>query len=239
MVSNGKRRVALLGKIDLLRLYSASEGLDLIKETASAKFDESVDVVYKLGLDPKQNENRIRGTVILPQGRGKTECILVFAKGEKVKEAEEAGADFVGAEELVEKVAGGWLEFDRVIATPDIMSVVSKLGRILGPRGMMPSPKSGTVTPDVGMAVQEFKSGKIEFRLDEYGNVHAPFGLASFSSAALQENLVALSEAILSEKPEGAKGKYIKGIAISTTMGPGIKLDPDALLNMAKQQQPD
>jgi len=227
----GKRNAALLEKVDRQKFYAVDEGLALLKDCASANFAEAAEVVFKLGLDPKQNENRIRGTVILPKGRGKVERILVFAKGEKLKEAEAAGADFSGGDDMVEKVAGGWLAFDRVIATPDMMSSVSKLGRILGPRGLMPSPKSGTVTVDIESAVKEFKGGKIEFRLDEYGNVHAPFGLASFSFEDLKVNVLALTRAILDEKPEGAKGKYVKGAALSTTMGPGIKLDVDTLLH--------
>lgn len=231
-MTRSKRYAAALGTVDREQLYAPDEALELLKSCAGAKFDESVDVVFKLGVDPKQNENRIRSTVVLPRGRGKTERVLVFTKGEKVKEAQEAGADHVGADELIKKVEGGWLDFDRVIATPDMMSGVGKLGRVLGPRGLMPSPKSGTVTPHVGDAVREFKRGKIEFRLDDYGNIHAPFGRASFSAEHLKENLVALTAALLAEKPEGTKGKYIRGVTISTTMGPGIKLDPDKLLHL-------
>ncbi len=232
-MANGKRMTAVLDKVDREQHYAPDEAIALLKETASAKFAESADAVFRLGIDPKQNENRIRGTVILPKGRGKTERILVFAKGEKIKEAEGAGADFAGGEELAKKVEGGWLDFDRVIATPDMMSVVGKLGRVLGPRGLMPSPKSGTVTAEVGEPVGEFKRGKIEFRLDDYANVHAPFGLASFSAEDLKENLMALTQSLLAERPEGAKGKYVKSITISTTMGPGIKVDPDLLVGEA------
>ncbi len=230
---NGKRQAALLEKVDRDKFYTTEEAVALLRESKTAKFEESADVVFKLGLDPKHNENRIRSTVVLPNGRGKTEIILVIAQGDKAKEAEAAGADFVGAEDMIEKVSGGWLDFDRMIATPDMMAVVSKLGRVLGPRGLMPSPKSGTVTMDIGDAVKEFKAGKIEFRLDEYGNVHAPFGLASFEAGDLKQNLLALTSAVVSAKPEGAKGKYIKGVSISATMGPGIKLDQDELLSQA------
>jgi large subunit ribosomal protein L1 len=232
-MAQGKRQTALLEKVDREKLYATTEAVNLLKETVSAKFEESVDAVFRLGLDPKINENRIRATVILPKGRGKTERILVIAKGEKIKEAEAAGADFAGSDELLAKIEGGWMEFDRMISTPDMMSGVGKLGRVLGPRGLMPSPKSGTVTLDVGAAVEEFKRGKIEFRLDEFSNVHVPFGVGSFSVEDLKENLVALMGAILSEKPEGAKGKYLKAVSISTTMGPGIKLDPDELAALA------
>lgn len=232
-MTRSKRYAAALTKVDREQLYAPDEGLALLKSSTGAKFDESVDAVFKLGVDPKQNENRIRSTVVLPRGRGKTERVLVFAKGEKIKEAEQAGADFVGGDDLIKKIEGGWLEFDRVIAAPDMMSGVGKLGRVLGPRGLMPSPKSGTVTPHVGDAVKEFKRGKIEFRLDDYGNIHAPFGKASFPAEHLRDNLVALAAALVAEKPEGTKGKYIKGVTISTTMGPGIKLDPDKLLHLA------
>lgn len=232
-MANGKRQTAMLEKVDRDKLYTTEEAVALLKETKTAKFEESADVVFKLGLDPKQNENRIRSTVVLPHGRGKTEVILVIAQGDKAKEAEDAGADFVGDDDMIEKVSGGWLEFDRMIATPDMMSGVSKLGRVLGPRGLMPSPKSGTVTMDIADAVKEFKAGKIEFRLDEYGNVHAPFGVASFEAGDLKQNLVALASALVAAKPEGVKGKFIKGVSISTTMGPGIKLDQDELLSQA------
>jgi len=230
---NGKRQAALLEKVDRDKFYTTEEAVALIRESKTAKFEESADVVFKLGVDPKHNENRIRSTVVLPSGRGKTEIILAIAQGDKAKEAQDAGADFVGAEDMIEKVSGGWLDFDRMIATPDMMAAVSKLGRVLGPRGLMPSPKSGTVTMDIGDAVKEFKAGKIEFRLDEYGNVHAPFGLASFEANDLKQNLLALTSAIVAAKPEGTKGKYITGVSISATMGPGIKLDQDELLSQA------
>lgn len=236
MPERGKRWTALLERVDRTRRYGLDEGLALLKETASARFDESADAVFRLGLDPKRNENRIRGTVVLPKGLGKTERILVFAKGEAQKAAEEAGADVVGGDELVKKVQEGWLAFDRVIATPEMMGAVGKLGRILGPRGLMPSPKTGTVTNDVAAAVREIKRGKVEFRLDEYANVHAPFGRASFPLEDLRENLLALTAAILAEKPEGAKGKYVRALTISTTMGPGIKLDADEVVRLASSQ---
>jgi len=236
MSTRGKRFVGLLEKVDREHFYPLDEGIGLLKDTASAKFDESVDAVFRLGIDPKRNENRIRSTVVMPKGLGKTERIAVFAKGEKLKEAEEAGADVAGGDDLVQRVEEGWLEFDRVIATPDMMSSVGKLGRILGPRGLMPSPKSGTVTNEVAEAVREIKLGKVEFRLDDYANIHAPIGRASFDAEALRENLLALTEAILNERPEGVKGKYVRAVTVSTTMGPGVKLDPDALTRLAAER---
>jgi large subunit ribosomal protein L1 len=223
----GKRYVALRQKVDPGVFYSVEEAVHLLKETATAKFDETAEVAFRLGLDPKKNEHRIRGTVILPHGTGKNVKVLVFAKGEAVTEAEEAGADWVGGEDLVKKIEGGWMEFDRVVATPDMMGAVSRLGRILGPRGLMPSPKTGTVTKDVGQAVRELKQGKLEFRLDEYAQLHSPFGRASFREEQLLENLLALAAAVFEEKPTDVKGRYLRRATISLTMGPGIKLDPD------------
>ena len=223
----GKRITAVAEKVDREQLYTLNDAINLLKETASAKFDEAAEAVMKLNIDPKKNEHRIRGTVALPNGTGKDVRVCVIAKGEKITEAESAGADFVGGEELVEKIdKEGWLEFDRMVATPDMMSVVSGLGRVLGPRGLMPSPKSGTVTMDVGSAVDELKKGKLEFRVDEYGQVHCLFGRMSFDAAKLEENFVALGKAVLGEKPTDIKGRFVKSISISSTMGPGIKLDP-------------
>jgi large subunit ribosomal protein L1 len=228
-MERSKRYGAVKEKVDRTKFYTVEEAVKLMKECATARFDESADAVFRLAVDPKKNEHRIRGTVTLPHGTGKPVTVLAFAKGEKLKEAQEAGADFAGGEDVVKKIEGGWMEFDRVVATPDMMGVVSKLGKILGPRGLMPSPKSGTVTPDIGTAVKELKRGKLEFRLDEYGNVHSSFGRCSFSVEQLKENLVALAAAILDEKPADVKGRFIKSVTISSTMGPGIKVDPDDL----------
>lgn len=228
-MERSKRYVAVKEKVDRTKFYTVEEAVKLMKECATAKFDESADAVFRLAVDPKKNEHRIRGTVTLPHGTGKSVTVLAFAKGEKLKEAQEAGADFVGGEDLVKKIEEGWMEFDRVVATPDMMGIVSKLGKILGPRGLMPSPKSGTVAPDIGTAVKELKRGKLEFRLDEYGNIHSSFGRCSFSVEQLKENLIALAAAILDEKPADVKGRFIKSVTISSTIGPGIKVDPDDL----------
>ena len=228
-MERSKRYVAVKEKVDRTKFYTVEEAVKLMKECATAKFDESADAVFRLAVDPKKNEHRIRGTVTLPHGTGRSVTVLAFAKGEKLKEAQEAGADFAGGEDLVKKIEEGWMEFDRVVATPDMMGIVSKLGKILGPRGLMPSPKSGTVTPDIGTAVKELKRGKLEFRLDEYGNVHSSFGRCSFSVEHLKENLIALAAAILDEKPADIKGRFIKSVTISSTIGPGIKVDPDDL----------
>lgn len=228
-MERSKRYLAVKEKVDRTKFYTVEEAIKLMKECATAKFDESADAAFRLAVDPKKNEHRIRGTVTLPHGTGKPVTVLAFAKGDKLKEAQEAGADFAGGEDLVKKIEGGWMEFDRVVATPDMMGVVSKLGKILGPRGLMPSPKSGTVTPDIGTAVKELKRGKLEFRLDEYGNVHSTFGRCSFTDEQLKENLIALTAAILDEKPADIKGRFIKSVTISSTLGPGIKVDPDDL----------
>ncbi|MFN4218169.1 MAG: 50S ribosomal protein L1 [Candidatus Bipolaricaulia bacterium] len=228
-MERSKRYVAVKEKVDRTKFYTVEEAVKLMKECATAKFDESADAVFRLAVDPKKNEHRIRGTVTLPHGTGKSVTVLAFAKGEKLKEAQEAGADFAGGEDLVKKIEGGWMEFDRVVAAPDMMGIVSKLGKVLGPRGLMPSPKSGTVTPDIGTAVKELKRGKLEFRLDEYGNVHSSFGRCSFSVEQLKENFIALAAAILDEKPADVKGRFIKSVTISSTIGPGIKVDPDDL----------
>jgi len=228
-MERSKRYRAVYTKVDRQRLYGIEEAMKLLKETAKAKFDETAEAAFKLSVNPKKNEHRIRGTVSLPHGLGKTVKVLAFAKGEKLKEAQEAGADYVGGEDLVKKIEGGWLDFDKVVATPDIMNVVSKLGRILGPRGLMPSPKTGTVTPDIGQAVSELKRGRLEFKLDEYGNIQAPFGRCSLAPEALTENFMALAMGVFSEKPSDVKGRFFRGVTVSSTMGPGIKLDPDAV----------
>jgi large subunit ribosomal protein L1 len=207
------------------RAYEAGEAIDLAKRQAFAKFDEGLDLSVRLGVDPKHADQMVRGTVVLPHGTGKEARILVFASGEKVKEAEEAGADHVGGEEMAKKVQGGWLDFDAVVSTPDMMKEVGKLGRVLGPRGLMPNPKAGTVTFDVAKAVEEIKAGKVEFRVDKAGVMHAPFGRVSFEADALRENLSALIGAILRAKPSSSKGRYVESATISSTMGPGILLD--------------
>lgn len=205
--------------------YSLQGALEVVKEASFAKFDETIDVAVRLGVDPRHADQMVRGTVVLPHGRGRQVKVLVFAKGEKEKEASEAGADFVGSDELMEKVKGGWFGFDVAIATPDIMSSVGKLGRILGPRGLMPNPKTDTVTFDIARAVKEFKAGKIEFRVDKAGILHVPIGKASFAIEQLLDNAVTFLETVQRLKPAGSKGQYIKGVAISSTMGPGVKTD--------------
>ncbi len=237
-MERSKRYLAVKEKVDRTRFYTVEEAIKLMKECATAKFDESADAVFRLAVDPKKNEHRIRGTVTLPYGTGKPVTVLAFAKGEKLKEAQEAGADFAGGEDLAKKIIEeGWMEFDRVVATPDMMGVVSKLGKILGPRGLMPSPKSGTVTPDIWTAVKELKRGKLEFRLDEYGNVHSAFGRCSFSVEQLKENLIALAAAIMEEKPADIKGRFLKAVTISSTIGPGIKVDPDDVQKLVADQR--
>lgn len=226
MPNRGKRYLEALKVIDREKRYPLEEALELVKKTACAKFDETVEIAVKLGVNPKHADQMVRGSVVLPKGSGKSVRVLVFAKGEKEKEALEAGADYVGAEDLVEKIQGGWLDFDRAIATPDMMGTVGRLGKILGPRGLMPNPKSGTVTFDIARAVAEVKAGKIEFRVDKAGIMHVPLGKISFSPEALKENAGAFLEMLVKLKPASSKGQYIRGMAISSTMGPGIKLDP-------------
>ncbi len=230
----GKKFDAAKAKVDEGRAYVVEEGFKLLPETACAKFDETVEVSGRLGVDPKHPEQMVRGTVVLPHGIGKKVRVLVFAKGEKEIEAREAGADFVGAEELIEKVGKGWLDFDSAVATPDIMGAVGKLGKVLGPRGLMPNPKLGTVTFDVKRAVSDLKAGKVEFRVDKAGNIHVPVGKASFGAAKLKENFLALMEAIVKAKPSSSKGIYLRSLFVSTTMGPGIKLDAVEVRNQFK-----
>jgi len=207
------------------RPYDLGEAMELAKKNAYASFDETVEMVLRLGVDPKHADQMVRGTVVLPHGTGKSVRVLVFATGEKVKEAEEAGADVVGGEELAEKIQGGWLEFDAVISTPDMMKVAGRLGRVLGPRGLMPNPKSGTVTFDVAKAVEEIKAGRVEFRVDKAGLIHAPVGKASFEADQLRDNARALVSTVNRLRPAAAKGRYIRAAHVTTTMGPGIKLD--------------
>ncbi|MGI6605727.1 MAG: 50S ribosomal protein L1 [Peptococcia bacterium] len=225
MSSKGKRYEDALKQINN-ELYEPQAGLELVKNLAKAKFDETIDVAFRLNLDPRHADQQVRGAIVLPHGTGKTRTVLVFAKGEKAKEAEEAGADFVGAEEIVEKIQGGWFGFDVAVATPDMMGVVGRLGKLLGPKGLMPNPKVGTVTFDVARAIKEIKAGKVEYRVDKTGIVHAPVGKASFTLEMLQENFQALAEAVIKAKPSGAKGQYIKSVSLSSTMGPSVKLNP-------------
>ncbi|WP_346354658.1 50S ribosomal protein L1 [Azotosporobacter soli] len=222
----GKKYQEAAKLVDKDTLHEVDAAVELVKKTASAKFDETVEVAIKLGVDPKHADQQLRGAVVLPHGTGRTKRVLVFAKGEKVKEAEAAGADFVGAEELVTKIQGGWAEFDVAVATPDMMGLVGRLGKILGPKGLMPNPKVGTVTLDVTRAVNEIKAGKIEYRTDKAGNIHAPVGKASFDAEKLLENYQTLVETLIKAKPSAAKGQYIRSITFSTTMGPGVKVNP-------------
>jgi len=224
-VKRGKRYKQAVQSIDRSKYYAVEEAAELVKKNATAKFDETVDLALKLGVDPRQADQMVRGTVTLPHGAGKSVKLLVFAKGEKAREAEEAGADIVGSDELIEKVQSGWMDFDVAVATPDMMSAVGKLGRILGPKGLMPSPKSGTVTFDLAQAVKEIKAGKIEFRVDKNANIHVAVGKTSFDSKQIAENALAVIESIMKAKPAASKGTYLRRICISSTMGPGIKLD--------------
>lgn len=228
MSKSGKKFTGAKAKVEA-RGYKLAEAVKLAKQLSFTKFDESLDLVVRLSVDPRHADQNVRGTVALPHGSGKEVKVLVFAGGEKVKEAEEAGAEHVGGEEIAEKIQGGWMDFDAVVATPDMMKVVGKLGRVLGPRGLMPNPKTGTVTFDVGPAVEAIKAGKIEFRVDKAGIVHAPFGKASFTDDQLSENAAAVIAALMKAKPASAKGKYVKSISLSSTMGPGIKIDESAL----------
>ncbi len=230
----GKKHREARAKIDRSRQYPLDEALQLLKETAHANFDETVDLAVRLGVDPRKADQMVRGAVVLPNGLGKSVRVVVFAKGEKAQEATAAGADFVGAEDLVEKIKGGWFDFDTAIATPDMMGTVGKIGKLLGPRGLMPNPKVGTVTFDVGRAVQEAKSGKIEYRVEKAGIVHAPVGKVSFDVDKLRGNILALMDALIKAKPSAAKGTYLKKVSISSTMGPGINLDIPALQALVK-----
>ncbi|MGI6129644.1 MAG: 50S ribosomal protein L1 [bacterium] len=224
-MKKGKRYREAMAKIDREHLYEAAEALKLLKELPTAKFDETVEVSIRLGIDPRRADQQVRGAVVLPNGTGKKVRVVVFAKGEKAKEAEEAGAYMVGAEDIAEKVQAGWTDFDVAVATPDMMGVVGRLGRILGPRGLMPNPKAGTVTMDVGQAVKDIQGGKVEYRVDKTSIVHVPIGRVSFEFEKLAENYNALVDAILRAKPAAAKGQYVRSVAISSTMGPGIKIN--------------
>ncbi|HET9827624.1 MAG TPA: 50S ribosomal protein L1 [Nocardioidaceae bacterium] len=225
------------GSIETDKQYSPMQAIKLARTSSRKKFDETVDVAMRLGVDPRKADQMVRGTVNLPHGTGKTARVLVFANGDKAEAARDAGADFVGADDLIEKVNGGWLDFDAVVATPDMMGKVGRLGRVLGPRGLMPNPKTGTVTPDVVKAVTDIKGGKIEFRVDRHANLHFIIGKASFSEAQLAENYAAALEEVLRLKPASSKGRYLKKVTVSTTMGPGIQVDPNKTRNVAETDE--
>ncbi len=222
MAKKSKKYRAAMELIEQGKFYDADAAVEIVKKTASAKFDETIELHVRLGVDPKYADQQVRGAVVLPNGTGKTKRVLVFAKGDKVKEAEDAGADYVGSDELVEKIQGGWFDFDVAVATPDMMGVVGRLGKLLGPRGLMPNPKLGTVTPNIAQAISEQKAGKIEYRTDKAGNVHCPIGKASFEPDKLKENYQTLIDTLIRVKPAAAKGQYIKSVTLAATMGPGV-----------------
>jgi large subunit ribosomal protein L1 len=236
MARHGKRYREAAAKVDRNHRYPFTEAMEVTLQTASSKFDETMEVAVVLGVNPRHADQMVRGAVVLPHGLGKTVRVLVFAKGEKEKEALDAGADYVGADDLIERIKGGWMEFDKAVATPDLMSSVGKIGKILGPRGLMPNVKVGTVTFDVGRAVDELKGGKVEFRVDRAGVIHAPVGKVSFGAEKLLQNLTALMDALMRLKPATSKGTYMKGIHLSTTMGPGIPVDNTDVKNLLRTQ---
>jgi large subunit ribosomal protein L1 len=236
MPNHGKKYRAATEKVDALKQYSPAEGVKLVKETAFAKFDESVELHIRTGLDPKHADQQVRGSAVLPAGTGRTVRVLAFAQADKAREAEAAGAEIVGAEELVQRIQGGWTDFDVAVATPDMMGMVGRLGKVLGPRGLMPNPRSGTVTPDIGRAIREIKGGRVEFRIDRTGVIHAPIGKVSFTEDKILENLGALVDAVVRAKPSGAKGTYLRTFNIASTMGPAISLDQQATLALASAE---
>ena len=235
MADKGKRLIELRKKVDPDRLYSPVEALELVKELSGTKFDETIECHVRTGLDPRHADQLVRASVVLPAGTGKRIRVLAFATGEKVREAEEAGADVVGGEELVQKVQDGWLEFDVAVATPDIMGAVGRLGRVLGPRGLLPNPRTGTVSTDIGKLITEVRAGRVEFRVDKTGVIHSVIGKASFSAEQLQENLVALLDAMVRAKPQAARGVYIRSIALAPAMGPSVKMDIAATLALVSE----
>ncbi len=238
MKAVSKRYAAVAEQVDQHRFYKVEDAMEALKQTATANFDEAAEAVFRLNINPRKNEHRIRSTVALPHGTGKDVRVLAFAKGEAQQAAEDAGADHVGGEDLVEKIENqDWFEFDRVVATPDMMSVVGRLGRVLGPRGLMPSPKTGTVTQDIGPAVEELKAGKMEFRIDDYGQIHLPFGRVSFETEQLVENFLALATAVVDERPADVRGRFLRRVAVSSTMGPGIKVDPDEVARRVEERR--
>ncbi|NLJ73412.1 MAG: 50S ribosomal protein L1 [Firmicutes bacterium] len=232
MAKRGKRYQEAAKLVDTEKLYSPAEAIAIVKKCATAKFDETVEVALKLGVDPRHADQQVRGTVILPHGTGRDVRVLVFAKGEKAEEARQAGADFVGDDDLAEKIQGGWTDFDVAIATPDMMGAVGRLGRILGPRGLMPNPRTGTVTFDVGQAVEESKAGKVEYRVNKAAGIHVPIGKASFTEEQLLGNFKALMDAIVKARPASAKGTYLRRIHIASTMGPGLRLSPQESISI-------
>jgi len=231
MKTASKRYAAAASKVEKTKNYSCDEALKLVKEIKSAKFDETVDLAFRLGVDPRHADQMIRGAIALPAGTGKTVRVVAITAGQKLTEAEQAGADFVGGEDIINKIAGGWLEFDRVIATPDMMSKLGKVARLLGPRGLMPNPKLGTVTTDIASAIKEQKAGKVEYRTEKNGIIHVPIGKSSFTVEQLKQNYTAVVSAILKAKPASAKGTYVRSLTVSSTMGPGLKIDTNEVVN--------
>src|SRR5256886_7170060 len=236
MPRHGKKYRVAADKVDPLKSYTPEEGVKLVKETSYAKFDESVEIHIRTGLDPRHADQVVRGSAVLPAGTGRTQRVVAFAQGDKAREAEAAGADIVGAEDLVQRIQAGWTDFDVAVATPDMMGAVGRLGKVLGPRGLMPNPRSGTVTPDIGRAIREIKGGRVEFRVDRTGVIHAPIGKVSFSEARILQNLGALVDAIVRAKPSGAKGTYLRTFNVATTMGPAVSLDQAAMLALASSE---
>lgn len=230
MAKRGKRYEEAFKLIDREQAYSATEALELVKKTATAKFDETVEAAFRLGVDPKKADQQIRGAVVLPNGTGKTQRVLVIAKGEKAKEAEAAGADYVGDDDYINKINQGWFEFDVIVATPDMMGQLGRLGRVLGPKGLMPNPKTGTVTFEVEKAVKDIKAGKVEYRVDKAGNIHVPIGKVSFETEKLVENFDTIVDTLVKAKPAAAKGTYMKNATVSSTMGPGIKVNVSSII---------
>ena len=226
MPKHGKRYRDAILKVEKDTLYDPADAITKVKELANAKFDETIDIAFRLGIDPRHADQQVRGAVVLPHGTGKSQSVLVFAKGEKAQEAEAAGADFVGAEELIEKIQGGWFDFDVAVATPDMMGQVGKLGKLLGPKGLMPNPKVGTVTMDITRAIAEIKAGKVEYRVEKTGIIHVVIGKASFEDDQLMENFRTISDTIVRAKPAGAKGQYIRSVALSASMGPSVRISP-------------
>jgi large subunit ribosomal protein L1 len=235
MPSRGKKYIDATRRFDRAQAHSPAEALGLVKSLSSRNFDETVEAAFRLGVDPRKADQMLRGAVSLPNGTGKSVRVAVFAQGPAAQEAKDAGADVVGADDLVDRIQGGFLDFDIAIATPDLMGKVGKLGRLLGPRGLMPNPKTGTVTPEVGKAVTDFKGGRIEYRTDRYGNVHMPIGKASFTQKALVENYQAGLDELIRAKPAASKGRYIKGVTVSSTMGPGVRVDPTKIRDLAEE----
>jgi large subunit ribosomal protein L1 len=229
MAKKGKKYLEAVKLVDRTKAYPIAEAIELVKKTSYAKFDATLEVAFRLGADPKKADQQIRGAVVLPNGTGKTQRVLVFAKGEKIKEAEAAGADYVGDAEYINKIQQGWFEFDVIVATPDMMGEVGKLGRVLGPKGLMPNPKTGTVTFDVTKAINEIKAGKVEYRLDKSGNIHVPIGKSSFEDGKLVENFNTIFETLLKVKPASSKGTFMKNVTVTSTMGPGVKVDPSSV----------